>query len=393
MAQNGAKPDCDWDVGSTVQRPLPAGLVRALGWLRAHLSEPIDLERLASVAGMRPRTLETHFKNFLGTTPLGWVRRTRLAFARRQLECARTNTTVTDIAFASGFTQLGRFAAQYGAAFGEPPSATLRRSRRAMANDVDEVEDEAFRRTWRVMPNVFAIAPRECSEALEALAPIRLMAPSYGLPVALAAWCRAQRAAHGFAYSARDDVDQALALADQARKLSANDAFALTLVSGALTLAHRLQEADQLLERALALDPWQPYAWIRRGWASAYVGDASAAIRELKIALHLAPVGPMRHIAFIGMGCAHFSAGEYERAARWVVSGTEAFPGAFWADRLAVAAAVHAGALSDARRIARRLLRRDPDLTVAKAHKAWPFPPAFMIRLADGLSKAGIPRR
>ena len=50
---------------------LPADLVRALDWLRSHLSEPVDLDLLASVAGVRPRTLESHFKTFLGTTPLG----------------------------------------------------------------------------------------------------------------------------------------------------------------------------------------------------------------------------------------------------------------------------------------------------------------------------------
>ena len=61
---------------------LPGDLVRALDWLRGHLSEPIQLELLAQVGGVRPRTLETHFKMFLGTTPLGWVRRMRLARAR-----------------------------------------------------------------------------------------------------------------------------------------------------------------------------------------------------------------------------------------------------------------------------------------------------------------------
>ena len=64
---------------------LPADLVRALDWLRGHLSEPIQLEVLAQVGGVRPRTLETHFKMFLGTTPLGWVRRMRLARARQEL--------------------------------------------------------------------------------------------------------------------------------------------------------------------------------------------------------------------------------------------------------------------------------------------------------------------
>ena len=121
--------DADRLAGEVTSIALPADLVRALEWLRSHLSEPVDLELLASVAGVRPRTLESHFKTFLGTTPLGWLRRTRFANARRELERGAADATVTRIALASGFVQLGRFAAEYRAIFGETPSTTLRRSR------------------------------------------------------------------------------------------------------------------------------------------------------------------------------------------------------------------------------------------------------------------------
>jgi AraC-like DNA-binding protein len=391
MAGRDLEPNDEWPTGIVSDRPLPADLVRALGWLRSNLAEPIDLERLAAVAGVRPRTLETHFRTFLGTTPLGWVRRMRLARTRRELQCARADATVTSVALASGLTQLGRFAASYRAMFGETPSTTLRRSRRSHVEDADQVDDDALCLIWQTMPNVFAIAPRQCGEALDTLESVRQMAPSYGLPVALAAWCWAQRAAHGFSATPRQDRDHALQLVRQARALAPNDALALTLASGALTLAHRLEEADLLLDRALGLDPWLPYAWVRRGWASVYMGDPDAAYRELRVALPLAPVGPMRDIASIGMGCAHFASGHYERAARWVQTGTQAFPGGVWADRITIAAAVHAGAKAEARRIARRLLRQDPHLTVEKARRAWPFPSAFMARLGDGLAIAGVP--
>src|SRR5438094_7653503 len=64
---------------------LPEDLTRALDWLRGHLSEPVQLDTLAAVSGTRPRTLERHFRMFLGTTPLGWARRMRLARRRRAL--------------------------------------------------------------------------------------------------------------------------------------------------------------------------------------------------------------------------------------------------------------------------------------------------------------------
>src|SRR2546423_11101434 len=108
---------------------LPGDLVRALGWLRGHLSEPLRLEQLAQIAGVRPRTLETHFKMFLGTTPLGWVRRMRLARARQELLRASPQATVTSIALSSGFSELGRFSAQYRRTFGELPSTTMRAAR------------------------------------------------------------------------------------------------------------------------------------------------------------------------------------------------------------------------------------------------------------------------
>jgi len=57
-----------------------------------------------------------------------------------------------------------------------------------------------------------------------------------------------------------------------------------------------------------------------------------------------------------------------------------------------VAAAAHAGAGSEARRYARKLMQKDASLTVAMARRAWPFRPAFMQRLADGLTMAGVPR-
>ena len=388
--------DEPYDNGTVSHVPtaaLPADLVRVIDWVRGHLAEPINLERLAAEAGVRPRTLEAHFRSFLGTTPLGWVRRMRLVNARRELDRGRAHVRVTDIALASGFSQLGRFATHYRSAFGEPPSMTLRRGRRgSMHSGTDANDNEAFRLTWQAMPHVFAIAPRECSEALDVLEKAQRLAPGYGLPVALAAWCWGQRAAHGFSATPEKDRDHGLQLVAKACELAPNDALALTLASGALTLAHRLEEADRLLERVLALDPWLPYAWVRRGWASVYMGNPEAAYRELKIALHLSPLGPMRHIASIGMGCAHFACGRYDQAALWVQDEAKAFPGAIWADRIAVAAAVHAGATGEARRMARRLMHSDPNLTVARARRAWPFPPAFMARLADGLKVAGIPR-
>jgi len=105
--------------GSETSTALPAGLARALTWLRANLNESVHLDQLAQIADVHPRTLERHFRRFLDTTPHGWVRRVRLVRARQELINGDRETSITGVALDSGFSQLGRFAAQYREHFGE----------------------------------------------------------------------------------------------------------------------------------------------------------------------------------------------------------------------------------------------------------------------------------
>jgi AraC-like DNA-binding protein len=388
MGERGAREE------AATGRPaaLPRDVARVVEWSRAHPAVPVRLEALARIAGVPARTLETHFARFLGTTPLEWVRQERLAHARRALLASDGRASVTDVASQSGFTQLGRFASQYCRRFGELPSETLRRLRRSRPDAFEDVDDEATRLAWRALPAAFAVAPDPCRQALEDMEQAQELAPSYGLPRALAAWCFGQRAAQHFGSTPQEDTARAIRLATEAARLAPSESLTLTLASGALTLAHRLDDANRMLDRALALDPASPWGWLRRAWASAYAGDATAALREFTTTLHLMPFEPIRHLAFIGIGCAQFIAGRYDRAARWAQDGLDASPDSIWGARVVAAAAVRAGATDDARRTVRELLRKDPGLTARVARRAWPFPPKVMDRLADGLEAAGLPR-
>src|SRR5215471_1949193 len=336
-------PNGDADVTLHARRVLPTGLARTLGWLKDRLDEPIQLDTLAAVAGVRPRTLEANFRRYLGTTPLGWVRQMRLARARQQLLAAKAEGSVTGVALANGFSELGRFAAQYRRQFGELPSQTLKAAR-GKSDATDELADETLRLSWRSLASAFMVGPGPCNAALADAEHAQELAPHEALPKAIAAWCWSQRAAHNFSGTPQLDRAQALRLAGEAARLAPHDALALSLCSGALTLTRRLADADRLIERALALDPWSPWSWVRRGWLSAYMGDDDGALRELQITLRLMPFEPLRHLLFIGIGCVHFNAARYERAVRWLAGGVAAGPESFWAERVLVAAAAHAGA-------------------------------------------------
>lgn len=92
---------------------------------RANLETTTSVARLCRAAGVTPRTLARAFREVRATTPLRYLHGLRLAEARTALKSADAATTVTEVATRFGFRELGRFAAEYRAAFGEAPSQTL----------------------------------------------------------------------------------------------------------------------------------------------------------------------------------------------------------------------------------------------------------------------------
>jgi transcriptional regulator GlxA family with amidase domain len=85
---------------------------------------------ICEAVGVSERTLRTYCMKNLGVNPHRYLWLRRMKLARRALTLAdRAADTVTEIATAYGFWELGRFAVAYGELFGEAPSTTLRRER------------------------------------------------------------------------------------------------------------------------------------------------------------------------------------------------------------------------------------------------------------------------
>lgn len=105
-----------------------ATLQRAIDFIRTHADQPLELADIAAAAGVTARAVQYAFAQ-IDTTPLGYLRDTRLARAHTDLHRADPAThTVTDIAMRWGFPHPGRFARYYRAAYGTNPSTTLGRS-------------------------------------------------------------------------------------------------------------------------------------------------------------------------------------------------------------------------------------------------------------------------
>jgi AraC-like DNA-binding protein len=97
--------------------------------LAATSEHPPHMPELCKAIGVPERTLRLCCTEFLGMAPTQYFRLQRLGMVRSALRRPHPATAnVSDIAARYGFRQLGRFAVQYRAMFGEAPSTTLRRA-------------------------------------------------------------------------------------------------------------------------------------------------------------------------------------------------------------------------------------------------------------------------
>lgn len=113
---------------------LPGDVAKAVRLMRRALSQPLSVRELARHCGVPARTLNEHFRRFVGESPMRHLRRLRLAAARHALLSGQPSLSVTEAAQRFVFTHPGRFAEQYCGAFGEMPSETLHRARAAARN-------------------------------------------------------------------------------------------------------------------------------------------------------------------------------------------------------------------------------------------------------------------
>lgn len=91
--------------------------------------ESLHIVGLCTQLNVSDRTLRACCQEYFGMPPHRYLWMRRMNIARKTLLRAEPgSTTVTEVAMASGFWELGRFAVGYRELFGESPSASLRRS-------------------------------------------------------------------------------------------------------------------------------------------------------------------------------------------------------------------------------------------------------------------------
>lgn len=113
--------------------PPPAGkariVLRATERFDAAGEDRVSLANIAHYAGVSARSLNYAFQSVHGMSPMQYFKKRRLGRARSRLHhAAPERGAVKRVALEAGLSELGRFAAEYRALFGELPSVTLERS-------------------------------------------------------------------------------------------------------------------------------------------------------------------------------------------------------------------------------------------------------------------------
>jgi AraC-like DNA-binding protein len=497
---------------------IPSDVKKAIELLRSDPERELSISKLAASCGVAPRTLQKHFKKFVGKTPAELRFEVRMDLARRELLRARSNVSIAEIAASCGITHLGRFASLYRKQFGENPSATLRRRGRSetprtilaissaaldrpviaihkfdcadkrlapaglgvaeqirvglvrerwfcvgsteraryylhgnvrydqsrvritakltsaeggqllwadrwhgAADDTFVFEDRvvarvanAVRRTlfnaeidrasskgvrnasgWeltmKALPRAMRIEKADLSQALELLEQAMELMPRDGLPVALAAWCRAQRGSHHLSTQPEVEKLSGLALVSRGEKLSSDDAVVQSLFGSACALAGEFDRAALHIDRALSLDGGSAWAWNRLGMLDVYRGNFGEATECFRIARDLDPCNPLNFMSSIGIGSAQFDVGRYDEAARWFARAIAEHPAAVWVNRFRAPALLLAGQKDGATRAFAELTKKYSDLSIATLRKAIPYRQSHWDRLAEGLIDLGMP--
>ncbi|QJE00286.1 helix-turn-helix domain-containing protein [Massilia forsythiae] len=102
----------------TAQARAESGFSSLLDWVREHLAEPLDVERLAERAGMSPRHFHRRFTEAFGATPARFVETLRLDAARQLLAA---QVPLKEIAARTGYANPGQFSKAFVRRFGISP--------------------------------------------------------------------------------------------------------------------------------------------------------------------------------------------------------------------------------------------------------------------------------
>lgn len=218
--------------------------------------------------------------------------------------------------------------------------------------------------------------------------------PEYLPAMALRAWVHAHQNTYMWASDPVAERARALDLATRAAEKVTDHVPTLVAIAATYSQASSDKElAQTYLDRVLAIDPNNAWAWIRLGWIRQYTGDVTGALEAFNRAERLSPLDPFAHQVTFGRAAAHYRwADDPSEGLAMIEEGLRRHPGVLWPWRMVAAANVRLGRIEAARVATARLLDQLPHVTIRYLKACLP-PTAvhFDEEYFRHLSIAGIP--
>jgi AraC family transcriptional regulator len=95
-------------------------IAEVMKYIRAHISEPLDRETLAEIAGFSIPHFHRIFTAHVGESAISYIRRLRLERAARKLRMGAVD--ITEVALAAGYDTHAAFSKAFKQQFGLRPS-------------------------------------------------------------------------------------------------------------------------------------------------------------------------------------------------------------------------------------------------------------------------------
>ncbi len=215
--------------------------------------------------------------------------------------------------------------------------------------------------------------------------------PGYAQPFALKSWCYVYYIAQGWSQDPAKYRIQCIEAARLAVERERDDPTVLWMSAQAIGyLAHDLETALFLLDRAITLNPSCAPAYTMCGWARCWAGRQKEAIPHFHCAMRLSPFDRTLVAMLSGLAVALCMDGQYDESITWAQRAIREQDTWTASYRPLISSLTHLGRADEAQRAVEQLMARDPDYRVTRIRSLyWPSPGAD--RYLEGLVKAGLP--
>ncbi|MGO9139751.1 MAG: adenylate/guanylate cyclase domain-containing protein [Syntrophales bacterium] len=241
------------------------------------------------------------------------------------------------------------------------------------------VEGGGYFRQYNREANV--VAMRLYREALE-------LDPKYAMAYSHLSTALTNSMFYGASESPKEDLSNALKLAEKAVELDRSSAEAHAAVSYVLLWMHQFDKALEFGERAVRLNPNSSAALFALGNSLTSSWRGEEALPLLRQAIRL---NPFFAACYMVLGTACHQTGRYEEGIAAEKKALKLAPNSVFTNIYLVGLYMYAGREDEARAAAAEVQRIDPNFSLEKWSKSWPMKEGPQRdRLIDAMRKAGL---